>query len=298
MYIQNITSATFPEQLLRDIVNTVIVKRVSIDNGINGTLSTSYKYEDGLVHLHGHGHLGFAKVTETDDQTGIKTITEYRQDYPYTGEPKRVEMRTSTDSLLAESIVTHHEFTGDIISQQPLFPHATSNVEKSYDFESSNLLSTVTNSMTYDSYGSVDVITVTTVDHTDSNTEYKTVTDNDYDDDDVSKWFLGRLSKTTVTKTIDNGGAITRTSEFEYDVTTGFLVKEITEPGGSFELMKTYLHDVYGNQIKVTTSGNGIAPRDSEQSLTQVMGNSEYLQPMICCMKNPMRLTIGVVSPN
>jgi YD repeat-containing protein len=45
-----------------------------------------------------------------------------------------------------------------------------------------------------------------------------------------------------------------RTSEFEYDLTTGLLIREVIEPSDPLLcLVKTYAHDAYGNKTSVTT---------------------------------------------
>ena len=181
-----------------------------------------------------------------------------------------METRKANNDLVAETDITHHEYTGDIISQQPLFPHATSKVEKSYDFDNpipSNPLTTITSTSSYDVYGNADVLEVTTVDHTVSTNNYpdtyKTITTNTYDNNqaNIDKWFLGRLTNTTVRKQTITGGSvdsdITRESSFEYDATTGFLTKEIVEPNNNtFKLTKTYTHDGYGNQLSVRTTNH------------------------------------------
>jgi len=49
-------------------------------------------------------------------------------------------------------------------------------------------------------------------------------------------------------------GTLTRTSAFEYDQTSGLLVREIIEPGSSdLCLVTTYGYDVYGNRNSTTT---------------------------------------------
>ena len=106
VYDEGTATATYPERIIRDTVDTYVVKQVTSDNGIGGTLSTSYKYESGRIHHEGYGHLGFAKVTETDDATGIKTIMFNRQDYPYIGDVYRTETRLSNNQLLSETDVT------------------------------------------------------------------------------------------------------------------------------------------------------------------------------------------------
>jgi YD repeat-containing protein len=47
---------------------------------------------------------------------------------------------------------------------------------------------------------------------------------------------------------------LTRNSAFEYDPTTGLLIREIVEPGDSnFCLVTAYTYDVYGNRTSATT---------------------------------------------
>ena len=48
----------------------------------------------------GRGLLGFRTLTTVDLQTGVRTATTYRQDFPYIGLPLRTEVRTVSDKLL------------------------------------------------------------------------------------------------------------------------------------------------------------------------------------------------------
>ena len=66
----------------------------------------SYQYEDAKVQP-GVGFLGFKKLTSIDDQTGIKTTTTYRQDWPYIGKPVETVTTTDNGSLIKKSTKTY-----------------------------------------------------------------------------------------------------------------------------------------------------------------------------------------------
>jgi RHS repeat-associated protein len=55
-----------------------------------------------------------------------------------------------------------------------------------------------------------------------------------------------------------------RKSSFEYDSSTGTLIKETIEPGNSLSLTKTYAYSSTGNKISETISGQGISPRTTK----------------------------------
>lgn len=52
------------------------VSEIKTPTGIGGTTSVFYTYEEGKLHRAGKGFLGFKKVTETNQLTGVKNISE------------------------------------------------------------------------------------------------------------------------------------------------------------------------------------------------------------------------------
>ena len=135
------SGANYPE---RDFQGPMyVVSQVTSDNGIGGSLSSSYQYEGMKVHLRGRGNLGFAKMTVTDDQTGIKTISHYLQDYPYTGQPYFTETRRADNQLLSQHHAYYNNQPGYSCSSVNL-PLTCQSIEKNYDFNSGQLLTTVT----------------------------------------------------------------------------------------------------------------------------------------------------------
>lgn len=63
----------------------------------------TYEYEEARIQAGGRGMLGFKKMTTNDVQTGIRTTTEYRQDWPFMGTPKRTITTTKNGVVLGEN---------------------------------------------------------------------------------------------------------------------------------------------------------------------------------------------------
>ncbi len=166
------------------------------------------------------------------------------------------------------------------------------------------MISTTTTSSTYDAFGNPTLITATTNDV--GQPSFVTTTNNTYIND-VTKWHLGRLMDASVTKSLDGVASPTRSSSFEYDSSTGFLTKEIIEPGSSMELMKTYTHDGYGNRLSVMTSGSNIASRTTSTTYdsqgrfaltaTNALGHSETREHNVTLNKGWGQLT-KLTGPN
>ncbi|MFC6755154.1 hypothetical protein, partial [Halorubrum tibetense] len=60
----------------------------------------SYYYAEAKAQAAGRGLLGFKRLRSVDEQSGVSTITEYRQDFPYIGFPVKTEVFTSEGHLL------------------------------------------------------------------------------------------------------------------------------------------------------------------------------------------------------
>ena len=171
-----------------------VVSRVTNSDGIGGNYAMDYTYSGAKAHLTGGGYLGFNQVTARDPQTNIKSTTTYRQDYPYQGLPLVSEKRTDGGVLLNQ---TTHTYTDSLInvSLSPVYHQSllTMSIEKSYELNG-NLVTTLTTNSSYDSYGNPTQIVVNTGDG------YSKTTTNTYDNIiDSTRWYLGRLKRSTVT---------------------------------------------------------------------------------------------------
>ena len=235
-------------------------------DGLGGTYITNYTYAGAKVHLTGGGFLGFRQVTATDAQTGIATTTTFNQTYPYQGLPLSVEKRTSSNVLLNSA---QNTWQNTLLASGGAYHRSdlVGTVEQSWDLNGAALPRTQT-STTYDGYGNATKVVVATDDgYTSAGpvSPYGNVktTTNTYSND-TTNWFLGRLTRASVTSTLPTGATATRTSAFAYEAGSGLLTQEIIEPDfASLKLTTSYTLDTFGNRVAVTVSGADIATRTS-----------------------------------
>ena len=243
----------------------------------------------------GRGFLGFSEVISYDPQLGIRTNTRYRQDHPYTGLPVdttralvtgtnkltpvsdtnastppawsnlSVVATTQPPALSSGTLLSYaiNEWSAieTIAGKATWFPFIAASLERSYTLEG-DFDRKVLTSNTYNSYGELTGAVVKTY-ATDGSSEFATQTStNSYFAPDTSKWHLGRLSQSVVTRARNGVTPITRTSSFGYDNATGILDQEVIEPNlSAFKVTTTYQLDSFGNRTSATVSGNGFTSR-------------------------------------
>jgi len=271
---QRETGAQYP---LRDVQGAMyVVSRVSKTDGVGGESTTSYRYGGARSHILGRGFLGFAWDEVTDDATGITTRTEYHQDFPYSGMPKRVATRLPDGQVISESDSTYAVKTTDYPDTLPTpaggsravtytvnFPYLHKKDEKTYELDGEMVSRVQTWNGGYDDYGNIGWIAVVT---TAGGEAYKKETTNTYDND-VTKWHLGRLRTAKVKHIHADGRTEIRKSAFEYDSVTGLLNKEIIEPDQPAYTQTThYEYDTFGNKVSATVSGAGVTSRTTTSS--------------------------------
>ena len=262
----------------------------------NAKSGIGYVYEQGKVQAAGRGLLGFKSLTTVDLQTGVRTTTTYRQDFPYIGLPLETAVKTAgMDGKLLRSAVNTWRLQGYRASWDargsggstgsarlgPLQPYIEESVETVYDLpatanDTETELTTVTTTTAVDGYGNPTRITVTTDDHANSK-RFQQVTANTYGaaSDTWSKQF-GRLTKTDVTRKRDEAGDGTyettgsRSSSFSYytgnDTKKGLLHTEVRDTvmeGAKVKIpahTTTYAYDTFGNRVQArvqAASGSG-----------------------------------------
>lgn len=244
------SGAVYPEQDFQGAI--YVVAGYTTSDGIGGVYPFSSHYAGAKVDLRGRGFRGFASATATDDNIGLSTTTFYERDFRcVNAKILRTEQRQEDGTLISEIDNTieiqdhgfgvHFSFVGESEAH-------------GYELDGS-LVSVVGTASDYDQNGNV---TRLEIDYGDGLME---VTVNSYDDD-VDRWFLGRLVRTEVTKTAPGQPTRTRTSAFAYDSESGLLTSETIEPDqATLRLTKVYQYDVYGNITVSTLSGPGITTR-------------------------------------
>ena len=265
------------------IAPSFLVKSVSSDSpgyhaygssyAPNATVSVDYHYQGLRMQSGGRGNLGFAAISSYDNQSDITTTTQYHQDWPYIGMPKRTVqyLGSSTETVDSQylSIAENTVAKLSLYEGEVIMPYIQSATEKAYTINGSStkLVSTATTASTYNgsacgidlstnNYGLLTKMSVTTVDEITLNnpdTQTKT-TENCYAAENTTNWWLNRLTQTKVTHQLTNQTDIIRTSRFEYNETSGLLTAEIIEPEGTNDqyLKTAYQHDAYGRTIKLT----------------------------------------------
>ena len=278
----------------------------------SNTSSISYQYGEARVQAAGRGFLGFERLISTDDQTGVSTLTRYRQDWPFIGRPMSTLVTSSAGHTLSASRTDWEmlEWTGNTKNSVATSGTAvlgsihitqTEAKEESYDLLSNGAsqgaqLSTVGTSTTYDSESNPLTITVTS--STGAGATVQTITTtNTYNTASFSAW-EGRLATTSVvTQRPALGGSITRESEFEYYTTgalRGMLRKEIVEPNDSSLMLETeHSYDSFGNLVRSAVTGDSETRCDVNTSAYDSTGR--YVDDTWDCLGN---LTTRVMSRN
>lgn len=176
-----------------------VVSQVKTKNGIGGTANTNYSYV-GLKHdLAGRGSLGYRQVKIVDAQTLVEQLTTYAQDYPYTGmilsKTKKISSTILNSADNTYTPLTDARKSATSLGSQAYYRYVVNllqSVAASKELDGSSL-PTITTTYTYDSYANPKTI-VTASDG------YTKTTTNKYDQGsaNISKWFLDRLTETTV----------------------------------------------------------------------------------------------------
>lgn len=226
---------------------------------------------------------------ESDTEAKVlQSITTYRQDFPYNGIPAGTTVTqldddfyqteppvcdNSTDECFPPSCPPGEicndpqrlggtetllsEVINVVDSSNPTtkssFPFIESTETKTYSPETGDLLKTVTQTSTHDSFGNPTLTTQVVKDGAGNTLQTNTV-DNDYlNFTDNGRWLIGLLDTTTVTKQRTGLSAVITEMEYSYDETTGLLTEEINHPNEGDELYLRVLHeyDQYGNEVKV-----------------------------------------------
>jgi len=262
------------------------------------TMSVSYFYKNARVQAGGRGFLGFEKVYSIDNDNGITTGTLYYQDFPFVGKPKQTIIgysKSDVDEYLGYICTLRPPYcqypTASIISSTSTpwtlkqvsngstnFPYLKYSTHRQREGAISSVKRT---SQTVDDYNNV-LTTVEDLSDYYGLSEQKKNTTNEYDEDDVDNWILGRLTKTTVVTSRPSHNQtevppITRISSFSYDDTTGQLDYEVINPDGSdkLKLITAYGYNGFGNIERKTQCSGHIAAADCGTSTLQKTESDE-----------------------
>ncbi|HSX52566.1 MAG TPA: FG-GAP-like repeat-containing protein [Cellvibrio sp.] len=285
-----------PMSVVTDVETTAPGASSSSPNNIsNSTAKLSYFYGHAKMQAGGRGFLGFKYFTVVNRETGVRTETEYRQDWPYIGQARTIKTFSPdtadpkksynlSEQVNTWGLVNCHDTSGTPnsmcvanLSTQvdnsgtgalgAVKPFLRTSITKTYALKDNGRsqgdeISTSTEGNIYDSNGNVartDSI-VSSGSALGLPTLSKT-TVNTYNYSG-STWSMqqGRLQSMTVSANEPTYGTITRTSDFTYytsGAAIGLLNTETVEPNNSaFTVTTTHYYDK-GNRYKSVTTADG-----------------------------------------
>lgn len=260
--------------------------------------SIRYQYGEAKIQAGGRGNLGFKYLTTTDEQTGIRTRSTYRQDWPFIGYPLATDVITSSGRLLSRSSSTWRlqGWNNSLISTARTLgtaaigavqPVLSVSQDEGYALKQNGAaqgekLNLVKTSNTYDASGNLTRSVVTTdglnVDGGFSRVSQQT-TVNQFGTSPYDQR-MGRLSQSTVTTSRPGTPTLSRVSSFTYydaGAMRGLLKTETVQPNGNISqtLTTSHTYDAFGNkkQAKVTGwDGTANATRLGERTEYDAIG--------------------------
>ncbi|WP_185233703.1 SpvB/TcaC N-terminal domain-containing protein [Teredinibacter franksiae] len=218
------------------------------------TAGVAYFYHHLRVQAGGRGMLGFEKLATVDLQTGTRTTTQYRQDWPFIGMPQNTEVRSAAGHLLSRSTSNYKAVGLDNYTAANIFAQGTQTAgalqvyaqtseQTAYALLANGTaqgeaVKTLVTTSQQDSYGNVEQLSTDTYAGDKTGAAFvSTETINTYGETNDEK-FLGRLSASTVTTTRPDATPSTtgsRTSTFSYYDLSGSCTSSEHGAGANLE---------------------------------------------------------------
>jgi RHS repeat-associated protein len=246
-----------------------VVKQYSVSDGIGGNYSISESYTGAKAHVRGRGFLGFTTRTTIDGRTNIKSVSTFRQDYPYIGMVADASVyQANGTTRISQTINTPAELdTSTTAFNERKLPYVQQSVQKSFEVggvSNGQQITQVTTTTTPDSYGNPTNIATSTVDSASSLT-YSSTTVNTYDTADDNCWWRGFITQQQVTNTVPGYSAQSRTVQFVKDTANlpaCRVYQQIVEPSdNAVKVTTTFGYDSFGHPNSEIISAANIAPR-------------------------------------
>ena len=292
------STAVFPTQEYQGPMR--VVSGYTATDGIGGTYTMTYSYEQARYHVQGRGFLGFGKHTGTDSRNGVRTETTYLQDpaeYQAIGAASVIQVKQGSGTPITETTNTWSKVLYGSGATERRFPFISQQVVKRYEVGEpaydGDLVSTATTVNVIDatSYGTVYDSTTTTVEAGSANgiqngasyvaRFYHPVAQ--MINDAGLNWCIGRPGRTERTQSHSEtgGAAITRTVSRAWDAIKCRLTQEIVEPDStSWKITTDFTYDDassetdpdVGNVTRISVTGIGMSPRTTLYSWAPTSG--------------------------
>ena len=247
-----------------------------------------YSYGDAKMQASGRGFLGFGRLQTVDAQTGVTTVTQYRQDFPFIGSPlsTTVYVGDTTSSKILSYALNKWNFKekSGADGTKYYLPYLEQSTEKTYDADSASnpVIQTMAATNSYDNFGNLtNVVSSTSGKKADgvTNTSLTQTVVNQFGTPAVADFnnLYGRLKKTTATTQRDAEIPKTKISDFIYEPSgakQGLLKTQSIQGGAS----TTYTYDNFGNKTTVSvTALNAQDVSETRNSFNDYSTDGRYL---------------------
>ncbi len=281
-----------------------VVESISRNDGLGGSNSTNYKYDNAKFHKQGKGFLGFMNFTKTTNPNlpnQIKNISifDYNEDYYFTF-VKNNQVRVGGTEVLISSL------TNDIptvyhFGSKRIFYYIPNSLSKAVSTgDGSGYISTT---LTKINYSVTDILygNLTSVDvYTDSDwlTEFNNEEDYNfykktsfiYETPDITNWLVGRIDSEEVNKWDKDDGSIdTKTTTYDYILNKPYVHIKTLTPNNNTSMIKrlTYEYDDYGNIDKITLSAPNFTPVITDR-VTEFVFDQDFFHRFLTEEKNTL----------
>ena len=255
----------------------------TVSNAIN---SMSYHYAGAKAQIDGRGHLGFRELSRIDHQSGVRTTTTYRQDFPFIGTPLRTTSEVLVDNqyvLVGDSRSEYRFQAEDYLTKSPPYrPVLGVSQEWGFDPYSGEVTLYVETlnqeedgSSSFDEFGNLERVEVNTYGGA-GGAEWvsSVVTVSEYNDltlgSDYSRR-MGRLSHTEVSHSRPGTDPIAREVDYSYYGSAphiGLLKAQTSQAESSQPLITAYEYDAVGNLLVTTVTA--AADKDGVQMQSRI----------------------------
>jgi RHS repeat-associated protein len=252
------TSAAYPDVDVQ--APMYVVKKYTASDGLGGTYDVNHTYSGLRANTLGRGLLGFASLRTTDSRSGIKTRTDFRQDFPFIGMASYQEVAQPNGKSITATITNPLVLNLDSSATNGrYFPYPQTVFEYTYEVGGVNDgagVAVKTSTVGIDGFGNTVQTTVSTRDVL-TNETWTIGTNNTITSDSTCAW------RGFVTQQVSRG----RTVQYELDTTNPAacrVYKEIVEPNDTTNTMKvttTIGYDAFGHPNSQTVSAQDVASR-------------------------------------
>jgi RHS repeat-associated protein len=254
------------------------------------TIGVEYHYKGLRAQAGGRGLLGFEKVSTTSVEANAESVTTetmYSQKFPYIGMPVQTQQYIGNrinNTFFANTLsLANNDYDSiNLHNGSVVFPFLETSTERAYTVNNEGtdtyLLSTKVTSQEFETFNenhaNLKNVTIILSHHLlDSTPEIITLTTNRYEQDNVDKWWLGRITASTVSHnrvhSFPEGNVATSiSSSFDYytdGVFAGMLKTETVLPSSvdiREQLITLHCYDQVGNKEKIISYSSDISGVD------------------------------------